>query len=189
MKSTILAIGTTNNGKRHPTLKDRVFVGSGAKILGPITVGSDARIGAQSVVLTDIPDSCTAVGIPARILRRKQTCASPSPQTVMGAPQDISAYSIPVTCTADRPLPVVFHPVSTPSLPQAFPAAPAFPPTTLTAPSPSYQTLSPPPSRCLPKSPLLLSSYDTNSKLKLSSYTFSNPLVTSLKHPFPSTSP
>jgi serine O-acetyltransferase len=56
------------NGKRHPTIGDRVFVGAGAKILGNITVGSDVRIGAGSVVLKDIPDRCTVVGIPGRIV-------------------------------------------------------------------------------------------------------------------------
>ena len=56
-------------GKRHPTLKDNVFVGSGAKILGNITIGNNVKIGANSVVLTNIPDNCTAVGIPAKICK------------------------------------------------------------------------------------------------------------------------
>jgi serine O-acetyltransferase len=56
-------------GKRHPTLEDGVFVGCGAKILGPITVGSGARIGANSVVITDVPPNVTVVGIPGRIVR------------------------------------------------------------------------------------------------------------------------
>jgi serine O-acetyltransferase len=53
-------------GKRHPTLGDRVIVGSGAQVLGPILVGDDARIGANAVVLTDVPAGATMVGIPAR---------------------------------------------------------------------------------------------------------------------------
>lgn len=53
--------------KRHPTLGDRVTVGTGAKILGNISIGDDARIGANSVVLTAVPAGKTAVGIPARI--------------------------------------------------------------------------------------------------------------------------
>jgi serine O-acetyltransferase len=57
-----------NKGKRHPTLGDRVVVGAGAKILGPITVGANARIGSNAVVTRDVPDGVTAVGIPARIL-------------------------------------------------------------------------------------------------------------------------
>ncbi len=55
--------------KRHPTLGDRVFVGAGAKLLGPIRIGSDAMIGANAVVLEDVPDGATAVGVPARIVR------------------------------------------------------------------------------------------------------------------------
>jgi len=57
-----------NKGKRHPTLKAGVVVGAGAKILGPITVGANARIGSNAVVVKDVPESATAVGIPARIL-------------------------------------------------------------------------------------------------------------------------
>jgi serine O-acetyltransferase len=60
-----------DKGKRHPTLGNNVVVGSGAKVLGPIYVGNGARIGANSVVLKDVPDYATAVGIPAKnILRR-----------------------------------------------------------------------------------------------------------------------
>jgi serine O-acetyltransferase len=54
------------NQKRHPTLEDNVIVGSGAQVLGPITVGANARIGANSVVLKDVAASATVVGIPAR---------------------------------------------------------------------------------------------------------------------------
>ncbi|HUW28153.1 MAG TPA: serine O-acetyltransferase [Sulfuriferula sp.] len=57
-----------NPGKRHPTLCDGVVVGAGAKILGPITVGSGARVGANSVVIQDVPDSMTVVGIPGRVV-------------------------------------------------------------------------------------------------------------------------
>ena len=57
-----------NKGKRHPTLANGVVVGAGAKILGPITIGRDARIGSNAVVVKDVPDGATAVGIPARIL-------------------------------------------------------------------------------------------------------------------------
>lgn len=53
-------------GKRHPTLLDGVIVGSGAQVLGPITVGSGARIGANSVVTKDVAEGATMVGIPAR---------------------------------------------------------------------------------------------------------------------------
>jgi serine O-acetyltransferase len=56
-------------GKRHPTLEDRVVVGAGAKILGPITVGAGARVGANSVVIDSTPPDVTVVGIPARVVR------------------------------------------------------------------------------------------------------------------------
>jgi serine O-acetyltransferase len=56
-------------GKRHPTLGDGVLVGAGAKILGPITIGAGARVGANSVVVEDVPGGMTVVGIPGRIVR------------------------------------------------------------------------------------------------------------------------
>lgn len=56
-------------GKRHPTLENGVLVGAGAKILGPIRVGAGARIGANSVVIEDVPPEMTVVGIPGRIVR------------------------------------------------------------------------------------------------------------------------
>nr|WP_295833039.1 serine O-acetyltransferase [uncultured Azospirillum sp.] len=56
-------------GKRHPTLMDGVLVGAGAKILGPITVGANARVGANSVVTKPVPDGMTVVGIPGRVVR------------------------------------------------------------------------------------------------------------------------
>ncbi len=59
-----------DQGKRHPTLGNNVMVGAGAKVLGPITIGNNVRIAAGAVVLTDIPDNCTAVGIPAKVVRR-----------------------------------------------------------------------------------------------------------------------
>lgn len=53
--------------KRHPTLGDRVTVGAGAKVLGPVTIGDDAQIGANSVIVKDVPAGAVAVGIPAQI--------------------------------------------------------------------------------------------------------------------------
>ncbi len=55
-----------NEGKRHPTLKNNVVVGAGAKVLGPITVESDARIGSNAVVVRDVPENTTVVGVPGR---------------------------------------------------------------------------------------------------------------------------
>ena len=57
-----------NKGKRHPTLMRGVVVGAGAKIFGPITIGANARVGSNAVVVKDVPDDATAVGIPARII-------------------------------------------------------------------------------------------------------------------------
>ena len=56
-------------GKRHPTIGNNVLIGTGAKVLGPITIGSGSRVAANSVVLKDIPENSTAVGIPARVAR------------------------------------------------------------------------------------------------------------------------
>lgn len=56
-------------GKRHPTLGNNVMVGSGAKVLGPINIGDNARIAANAVVLRDVPENSTVVGVPGRIVR------------------------------------------------------------------------------------------------------------------------
>jgi len=61
--------GTTwNKGKRHPTLGKGVVVGAGAKILGPIRVGDGAKVGSNAVVVKDVPDEATVVGVPGRIV-------------------------------------------------------------------------------------------------------------------------
>lgn len=59
-----------DTGKRHPTLGDNVMVGSGAKVLGPFKIGDNSKIASNAVVLEEIPPDCTAVGIPARVVRR-----------------------------------------------------------------------------------------------------------------------
>lgn len=58
------------SGKRHPTLRDGVVVGAGAKILGNIVIGQNSYVGGNSVVLRDVPDNSTVVGIPGRIVKR-----------------------------------------------------------------------------------------------------------------------
>ncbi|MCB2289141.1 serine O-acetyltransferase [Clostridium sp. CS001] len=60
-----------DTGKRHPTLESDVVVGSGAKVLGPIKIGSGSKIGANAVVLKDLLANTTAVGIPARMILQK----------------------------------------------------------------------------------------------------------------------
>lgn len=63
---------SSSKTKRHPTLKDNVSVGAGAKLLGNIVVGKNVKIGANSVVLRDVPDNAVAVGIPARIILKTE---------------------------------------------------------------------------------------------------------------------
>lgn len=58
------------HGKRHPTICDRVFIGNNANVLGNITVGENSRVGAGSVVLSDVPPNSTVVGVPAHIVYR-----------------------------------------------------------------------------------------------------------------------
>jgi serine O-acetyltransferase len=69
-----VTLGGTGNetGKRHPTLGDRVVVGAGAKVLGNIVIGEDTRIGANSVVLHNVPPHSTVVGIPGKVVRRRK---------------------------------------------------------------------------------------------------------------------
>lgn len=59
-----------HTGKRHPTLGNNVMVGAGAKVLGPFKVGDNSKIAAGAVVLDEIPENSTAVGIPARVIKR-----------------------------------------------------------------------------------------------------------------------
>jgi serine O-acetyltransferase len=75
------------NVKRHPTLQDGVIVGSGAQILGPITVGAGARVGSNAVVTRDVAPATTVVGIPARMAGRAR------PKEVEGA--EFAAYGLP----------------------------------------------------------------------------------------------
>ena len=58
-----------DQGKRHPTVCDDVLIGAGCKVLGPVVIGENSRIGANSVVLIDVPANATAIGIPARVVR------------------------------------------------------------------------------------------------------------------------
>ena len=63
-------------GKRHPTIEDNVLIGTGAKVLGPITVGKGAKIGANAVVVKDVPAKATAVGSPAQNIVRATKAAT-----------------------------------------------------------------------------------------------------------------
>ena len=66
-------------GKRHPTVGDRVVIGAGAKVLGPLLVGDDARIGANSVVVRDVPAGSVVVGVPGQIIARTVSASSGPP--------------------------------------------------------------------------------------------------------------
>lgn len=59
------------DGKRHPTIYDNVVISAGAKVLGPFTVGKNSKIGAGAVVLKEVPPNCTVVGIPGKIVKKK----------------------------------------------------------------------------------------------------------------------
>ncbi|CQD17126.1 serine O-acetyltransferase [Mycobacterium lentiflavum] len=61
---------STDPGKRHPTIGDRVIIGAGAKVLGPIKIGDDSRIGANAVVVKEVPSSSVVVGVPGQIVSR-----------------------------------------------------------------------------------------------------------------------
>jgi serine O-acetyltransferase len=68
-------------GKRHPTIGNNVMIGSGAKVLGPFRVGDNVKIAAGATVLREVPPNCTAVGVPARVVRRNGRRVDPYDQT------------------------------------------------------------------------------------------------------------
>ena len=91
-----------NKGKRHPTLGDRVVVGAGAKILGPITIGANARVGANSVVVSPVPEGKTVVGIPGKIVQSSNAASA------LEGVIDLNHHLIPdpvaeaISCLLDR---------------------------------------------------------------------------------------
>ncbi len=71
-----VTVGLRRRGERgSPRLGDRVDIGAGAKLLGPIRIGNDVAIGANAVVLCDVPDGCIAVGVPAKVIQRRDAGA------------------------------------------------------------------------------------------------------------------
>jgi len=70
--SPLVLLGSTEKPGPRPAISDNVFIGSGAKIFDDVRVGNDMKIGADAVVNRDIPDNCTAVGVPVRIIAKKQ---------------------------------------------------------------------------------------------------------------------
>jgi serine O-acetyltransferase len=67
---------STDSGKRHPTIGDRVIIGAGAKVLGPITIGDDSRIGANAVVVKPVPPGSVVVGVPGQVIARSRPRAA-----------------------------------------------------------------------------------------------------------------
>lgn len=92
-----------NKGKRHPTLERGVVIGAGAKVLGPITIGTGGKIGSNAVVVKDVPAGATAVGIPARIIEGVQEQKREEKAEKMG----FSAYAL--SSGVDDPLTQAIH--------------------------------------------------------------------------------
>lgn len=67
-----------DTGKRHPTLGNNVLIGAGTKVLGPVYIGDNVRVGAGSVVLKNLPANCTAVGVPAEVVRINNKAVNPA---------------------------------------------------------------------------------------------------------------
>jgi serine O-acetyltransferase len=89
-------------GKRHPTLGNGVVIGAGAKVLGPIEVGDNARIGSNAVVVKSVPAATTVTGIPARVARSPQDAEVSARRAAMAKEYGFDAYAI----AADNPDPV-----------------------------------------------------------------------------------
>ncbi|GAB3029937.1 serine O-acetyltransferase [Bowmanella dokdonensis] len=91
-----------NAGKRHPTLENDVVIGAGAKVLGPITIGRGAKVGSNSVVVKDVPEEATVVGIPGRIVAHKQDHDKANSRDRIARKYGFDAYAV----SPDNPDPV-----------------------------------------------------------------------------------
>lgn len=91
-----------NGGKRHPTLADGVVVGAGAKILGPILIGKNARVGSNSVVVKEVPENATVVGIPGRVVVANKDAKENEKRSQMAKKYGFDAYAV----SPDNPDPV-----------------------------------------------------------------------------------
>ena len=90
-------------GRTSPTLGNDVFIGAGAKVLGPVTVGDGARVGANAVVVRDVPPYATVVGVPARVVRQRPP---PAPDALaMTAPSADAVALDPLAASAPPPSP------------------------------------------------------------------------------------
>jgi serine O-acetyltransferase len=102
-KNLVIEHGVTIGAEkgRSPVLGDNVFIGAGAKVIGPVKVGSDVKIGANAVVTKDLPDGATAVGIPARVIKiygeRLSEASNPAylvPACPSEAPEESPVYRV-----------------------------------------------------------------------------------------------
>jgi len=91
---------TWDKVKRHPTLEDKVVIGSGAKVLGPFTVGKGAKIGSNSVVVKEVPPNATVVGIPGKIVMASEAAKDGRPDLEHGKLPDPAATAI--SCLFDQ---------------------------------------------------------------------------------------
>ena len=90
-------------GKRHPTVGDRVTIGAGAKLLGPITIGHDSRIGANAVVVKPVPPDSVVVGVPGQVIHRRQPRdATAPPDLDHSLLPDLVGVSLHALLDADR---------------------------------------------------------------------------------------
>ena len=87
-----------DKGKRHPTIGNNVTIGSGAKILGPFTVGDNSKVAANAVVLNEIPPNSTCVGVPAHIVKREGVKVAPAKQVFVA---DLDQIHIPDPVSMD----------------------------------------------------------------------------------------
>jgi serine O-acetyltransferase len=83
-----------DTGKRHPTIGDRVIIGAGAKVLGPIKIGDDSRIGANAVVVKEVPASSVVVGVPGQIVSRQRPGADSQDDSMMPDLVGVSLQSL-----------------------------------------------------------------------------------------------
>lgn len=102
--------GTTMSpGKRHPSVGDRVVIGAGAKVLGPIRVGNDARVGANAVVVKDVPEGATAVGVPAVIREHPKFVEAGTAASSVDAGDSHKHGDAKQSATLDRREPAMYY--------------------------------------------------------------------------------
>jgi len=98
-KGCVLGGTSMQKAKRHPTIGDGVVIGSNAVILGPITVGANARVGSGAVVVKSVPEDATVVGVPGRVVRRDHPVEGPTGKLDHGRLPDPVVQALSVTAT------------------------------------------------------------------------------------------